>query len=639
MAVATPLLAGGIERAPGVPEAVLQPQDVLISPVYALIGAALLWLRPRNALGGVLLAIGVCGMSAVFFRGYGIRGYAVPEAALPGREIALSLASWLWVPAMVLLPTLLPLLYPTGRLPSARWRLAVISTAVGLVALAPPAMFTTESVRDLHAEAQPPLLIPAGAAVVLTVVALGLLAVTAAGCVGNAWWRLWRAETDERAQLAWLLVTATAAAVLAFAAPAEWMFSAALVAVPVAVAVGVLRYGLLGIHIVLRPALLYGLLTLGVGVVFAAANTTLSALLSQTRVATFVAAAVVAVGLVPAHARLRRFVGRLLDGPAADPLAAVSRVGRGVIGAGDAGPIPQVLASIAEAVGAPFVALRDTGGELVAQQPPGEHAIPGRTIEVPLGYAGERLGTLEVTAARRGFTDTGKELLAALAPQVAVVAHAAALNAQLEDARRYLVDAAQAERSRLRRDLHDGLAPSLSGVALGLKSVRRAVRDNPDRAEQILDRAQAEVRGAVEEVRRILDNLGPSRLDELGLLGALRAHAQDSGDGLAVQVDAGGSLAPLDPDLEVAAYRIAVEALTNVRRHARATRCMVRMFADDRHVVVDVKDDGSGLPRDPRVGVGLASMRHRAESLGGTLEVSSRSDGTTVTARLPRQRT
>ncbi len=638
MAVVTPLLARGIEGASGTPDALLQPQDVLISPVYALTGAALVWLRTHNALGWVLLVIGMCGMSAVFFRVAGIRAYAVPDAGFPGREIALSLAAWLWLPAVFLPLTLLPLLYPNGRLPSSRWRLAVISAVVGLVALGPPAAFEAESLRDFHDAAQPPLLLPAAAQVVLTVVGLGLLAITSAACIGNAGWRLWRAEAPERAQLAWLLVTTMAVVVLAFVAPVEWVYSVALVAVPVAVAVGVLRYGLLGIHVALRPTLLYGLLTLAVAMVFATVNTALSTLLPDGPAPTFVAAALVAIGLVPAHVRLRRFVGRLLDGPAADPLAVVSRVGRGVASVGDAGPIPQVLASIAEAVGAPYVALRDVRGELLSHQPPNGGATPRSTVEVPLGYAGEQLGTLEVAAPHRGLTDGGRALLAALAPQVAVVVHAAALNAQLEDARRHLVDAAQAERGRLRRDLHDGLGPSLSGVSLGLESLRRAVPNNPTRAMEILDRAQVEVRDAVDEVRRILDNLRPTTLDALGLVGALRAHAQDTADGLAVQVAADAGLSALDPEVEAAAYRIALEALTNVHRHARATHCTIRLSADDHQVRVNVQDDGRGLPPMRREGVGLASMRHRAESLGGALEVRSGSDGTSVTAHLPRQR-
>jgi signal transduction histidine kinase len=603
IAVAAPLLARGLEGAPGVPHAVLHPQDVLIPPVYALTGAALVWLRTRNAVGWILLTIGVCGMSGTFLGVYGIRAY-VSDAGLPAREIALSLASWLWLPALFLLPTLLPLLYPTGRLPSPRWRLVVISTAAGLVALAPVTAFTVESLRDWHADARPPLVLPAAAQMPLTVLGFGLLVVTSVACIGNAAWRLWHAKAPERAQLAWLLTATTAAAGLAFTAPVEWVFNVALVAVPMAVAVGVLRYGLLGIEVVLRPALLYGLLTLLVAVVFAGITAGVSALLPTGPLPTFIAAAVVAVGLVPAHARLRRFVGRLLDGAAADPLAAVSRVGRVVAGAGDAGLISQVLASVAEAVGAPYVALRDARGEIVAQQPLDDDAPYRTTVEIPLSYGGDKLGRLEVAAPPRGLTNAGQALLAALAPQVAVVTHAAALNTQLEDARRHLLDATQAERSRLHRDLHDGLGPSLSGVALGLESVRRALSGNPDRAGRILDRAQAEVRGAVDEVRRILDNLRPPTLDALGLVGALRAHAQDSADGLAVQVAADPLLTPLDPDVEAAAYRIALEALTNVHRHACATRCTVRLSADDSQLLVEVNDDGRGLPAVPREGVG-----------------------------------
>ena len=325
----------------------------------------------------------------------------------------------------------------------------------------------------------------------------------------------------------------------------------------------------------------------------------------------------------------------MLDGPASDPLAAVSRVGRVVSRAGD-GPIPQVLASVAEAIGSPHAALRGVDGELIAEHPRTSQVTPLMIVTVPLSYGGQPLGTLEVAGPPRGLTDAGRALLAALAPQVAVISHAAALNRQLDDARRRVIDAAQAERARLRRDLHDGLGPSLSGVALGLESVRGALPDNQDRARQILNRAQVEVRGAVEEVRRILDDLRPAPLDALGLVGALRAHAKDSPDGLAVQVTAAAGLPPLDPEVEGAAYRIALEALTNVHRHAGADNCTVSVSTDDHQVRIEVHDDGRGLPAGVSHGLGLASMRHRAESLGGDFDVRSGS-GTTVNARLPRQ--
>ncbi len=173
-------------------------------------------------------------------------------------------------------------------------------------------------------------------------------------------------------------------------------------------------------------------------------------------------------------------------------------------------------------------------------------------------------------------------------------------------------------------------------MALGLESVRGALGDNEDRASQILNRAQAEVRDAVSEVRRILDNLRPVTLDALGLVGALRVHARDGVDGLAVQVTADSGPFSLDPEVEAAAYRIALEALTNVHRHAGAKNCTVHLSADTSQVRLEIRDDGHGMPTVFHDGVGLASMRHRAESLGGRLDVLSGSDGTTINARLPR---
>jgi hypothetical protein len=233
----------------------------------------------------MLLWIGLCAISGTFLGVYGVRAYVVPDSGLPARQLALSLASWLWLPSAVVVPTLLPLLYPTGHLPSPRWRLAVISTVLGTVVLAPVAAFSVDAMRAWHTAALPLLVLPSGAATALTALGMVLLAVTAVACVGNAAWRMWQAAAPERAQLAWLLTTTTVAAVLAFAAPVQWVFSIALVAVPVAVAVGVLRYGLLGIEVVLHPALLYGLLTLLVSVVFAGVTTVLSVVLPAGRVA------------------------------------------------------------------------------------------------------------------------------------------------------------------------------------------------------------------------------------------------------------------------------------------------------------------------------------------------------------------
>ena len=219
-----------------------------------------------------------------------------------------------------------------------------------------------------------------------------------------------------------------------------------------------------------------------------------------------------------------------------------------------------------------------------------------------------------------------------------MLSRSVALNTELEDARRHLLDATQAERNRLRRDLHDGLGPSLSGVALGIEAAQAALGSNPARTAQILDRLRAEMIGTVEEIRRIIDGLRPPALDSLGLVGALRTHAAHSADRMAVDVIVDAELSPLDPEVEAAAYRIALEAVTNARRHAAAGHCTVRLSTQDDQLRVEVIDDGHGLPAALRDGVGLSSMRHRAERLDGELDVRSGSGGTTVVARLPRGR-
>jgi signal transduction histidine kinase len=171
-----------------------------------------------------------------------------------------------------------------------------------------------------------------------------------------------------------------------------------------------------------------------------------------------------------------------------------------------------------------------------------------------------------------------------------------------------------------------------------MSAVRAALGSDPARTAQILDRLRAEMSGTVEEVRRIIDGLRPPALDSLGLLGALQAHAAHPTDRMAVDVIADAELSPLDPDVEAAAYRIALEAITNAHRHAAADHCTVQLSADDGQLRVQVSDDGHGLPTAMRDGVGLASMRHRAECLDGDLDVRSGPGGTTVVARLPRHR-
>jgi len=208
---------------------------------------------------------------------------------------------------------------------------------------------------------------------------------------------------------------------------------------------------------------------------------------------------------------------------------------------------------------------------------------------------------------------------------------------ELQRARERLVAAREEERRRLRRDLHDGLGPALAGAALMVEAAENLLAVDPVAASDLLEHARAEIQGAVADVRRLVYALRPPALDELGLVGAVREQAErlSVGDHPHVAVEAPEGLDALPAAVEVAAYGIALEAMTNVARHADARTCVVRISVNG-SLELEVSDDGQGLPSLYRAGVGMASMRERAEELGGTCEIE-RADGrgTCVRARLP----
>src|ERR687897_622372 len=252
---------------------------------------------------------------------------------------------------------------------------------------------------------------------------------------------------------------------------------------------------------------------------------------------------------------------------------------------------------------------------------------------MPRSYCGETVGRLGVgpRAGEEDFGPTERQLLEDLAHQIGASAHAALmtdealrLSVALQRSRERLVEAREEERRRLRRDLHDGLGPQLSSQALTVDAVRALMRRDPDAAEELLLDLKAQAQDAVADIRRLVYGLRPPALDDLGLLGALRESAAQYGaKGLDVRVEAPESLPPLSAAVEVACYRIAQEALTNVARHANANACTIYLAIEDSDVLcVEVRDDGRGMPEpgeNTAAGVGLTSMRERATELGGSL--------------------
>jgi signal transduction histidine kinase len=257
-------------------------------------------------------------------------------------------------------------------------------------------------------------------------------------------------------------------------------------------------------------------------------------------------------------------------------------------------------------------------------------------VDVPIRYASFDLGSMTVGLRRdRRLLDPGDEqLLTALATQCGPSLQVVQLVRDLRRGRDRLVDERDAERARIRRDLHDGLGPVLAGVALGIEAAARA----PTRSADLLTRLSDDVHAGLADVRRLVDDLRPPELDG-GLVPALHRYAAEvtvrSGGALIVQIDAHTCSMRLPERVEVAGYRIALEAATNVVRHADATTCRIRVEADHEAMRLEVRDNGHGMPANAAAGIGIESMRRRAGELGGTCTVSSRANGTMVAAILP----
>ena len=446
-----------------------------------------------------------------------------------------------------------------------------------------------------------------------------------------------RGDEQRRRQLLWLVLALSLMIVVVvpwglFAAgPILELLSIALV--PAAMTIAVLRYQLLDIRLVLSRTVLYVLLTVAVVVVYlgfvAAADLVLrrEAGLGSSVLATLV----IAVGFNPVRVRLQRAVERAIYGDRADPARVLSRMGERL---SDVSEPDDVLAVVADALLLPYVALRRDDRELAA------HGVaPEVTEAIPLRYRGEQVGVLVVgmRAGQRALDRADRAALELLAVPLGAAVHATALSAAVQRSREQIVGVREEERRRLRRNLHDGLGPVLTGIAFRADAAGNVLRDDPERAEVLLRELRASATDAIGDVRRLVYDLRPPALDELGLVGALRRHAQQLDGGRpTVAVHVSEPLPPLRAAVEVAAYRIAVEALINAVRHAGANHVDVHVSCccSPEGLTLAVVDDGPG-DREWVAGVGLTSMRERIAELGGTLTAGPAGSGGRVSARLP----
>jgi signal transduction histidine kinase len=640
-AVAAVSLAAWVRTLPGVPAQLLTGYGTdlpagLLAVAWTVTGTVLVVLRPRNSLGWLLVGVGLCQGLQQGLAAYG--GYGVAVAGWPLAHWAAWVAAGLWLPGLLPLASLLLALYPDGRLPGRWWRWPFTAAALGIALLTATMMLAPQAYAEVAPGLAPlraPALVPVGLAVGGALVVSGTVVIWVASVV-----RLLRARPPERQQLAWLLLVVVPFLLVAFLTPSMPGFLVLGFLIPVAVAVGILRYRLLGIETVLRRGLVYGLLTATVVAVYLVVTAVAGTQLNHGPLPGVVTAALVAVGLTPLRDRLQVAVDRLVYGDRRDPMRAVTRLGDRVAAAGESDLLPAVLATVTDAVRAPGAAVLTPDGSLLAAH--GATPASSNAELLPLRVGGRDLGVLQIAPRSLGerYSDGDRRLLAALAPQVAVVVRALELAEALEAERDHVVAATHQERQRLRRDLHDGLGPSLSGVSLGLQALQDArATDDQATADQLLARIREEITTAVGEVRRILDDLRPAVLDRTRLPDAIRRHAAAISTGpIEVAVDAAADLPTLPPAIETAAYRITQEALTNVIRHAGAHHAHITLDTSDAALTVTVTDDGHGINSSTHPGgVGLTSMRQRAQALRGTLRVDSSDHGTTVVATLPLQ--
>jgi signal transduction histidine kinase len=327
-----------------------------------------------------------------------------------------------------------------------------------------------------------------------------------------------------------------------------------------------------------------------------------------------------------------------------DPYAVVSRLGERLEATlAPEAVLPTIVQSVKEALKLPYAAIALTENGAATPRVTASAGEPvEKPLHLPLTYQGEPVGELLLGPRAPGetFGPADRRLLEGLARQAGVAAHAVRLTTDLQRSRERLVAAREEERRRLRRDLHDGLGAQLAALNVQAGTLRRLMGSDPAAADELVVELREELRSAIADIRRLVYDLRPPALDDLGLVAALHQLAERygaEGEQLRVSVEAPEDLPNLPAAVEVAVYRIAQEALTNVVRHAQAEECIVRLAVKEDVVALEIVDDGVGIPAERGTGVGLSSMRERASELGGICVVeSAQKGGTQVLVRLPR---
>ena len=635
---------------------------VFMALSFAVVGGLLSQRRPRNAEGWLLLAVGTAWLVPMVSVGLGqsllehhVGGQVAAWLAWPG--------VWLWLPPLGLMGTQILLRFPDGALPSGRWRwfsrltLVLVATATIAMAISAP------TADDGYANLTYLPWVPPGLVLAVGLAALACFPVSVASVVI----RYRRAGPVEREQIRWVAWAACAfVGIYLFGfipfLPQAFTDSEAMTVlttlayslVPVAIGFAILRHQLYDIDVIISRAVVYGLLSAAFTGVYAGIVLGIGTFVGHQGgpVLTIAAAVTIALLFGPLRRRAQLFANRLVYGRRATPYQALSDFAGDMAGQLDlTEAVDKMVTVLAGATGADRAeAWIRAGAELrpaavwphgsppsaaVALGPDGGlPAFAGASRAVAVKHGGELLGALSLQKpSNEALTGTEDELLRHLASQAALVLRNAALIDELRASRRRLVEAQDAERRKIERNLHDGAQQQLIALMIQAGLLEESA-DDPAAVRELAPAVKDGLRAALEDLRDLARGIYPPLLADQGLVPALQAQARRAT--LPVEIEADG-VGRYPQDTEAAVYFCALEALQNITKYAGATRATISLACAGGSLRFIITDDGAGFDTAAsQHGTGLQGMADRLAALGGALHVRSQPEhGTTISGHLP----
>jgi signal transduction histidine kinase len=632
--------------------------DLLVSLGVPVLGIVIVNKRPKNAIGWVFIVAGIALALTSIGQTYAVHALRADPGTLPAGRTLAWVSNVLWpIPIVALI--FLFLLFPTGHLPSPRWRpVAWLAVATYVVLTVGALILATAGWSDPFGGIDAAAGSAGDVARVAILIAVLAEVVALLLSVASLIVRFRRSTGVERLQLKWF-VSAAALAAVAFSvgifvdsAVVSVFLSISLLFLYVAIGIAMVKHNLYDIDVIINKTITYGALAAFITAIYVVVVVVIGAVIGVTEGVSLLATAVVAVAFQPIRRRAQQIANRLVYGERATPYEVLSRFSEHVGETySDEDILVRMARLLAEGTGAtsaavwlrvgdevrPAAVWPTNGGiataiPLVRGEPP---EVEGVTAAVPVRHQRELLGLLTVTKPpNEPLSSVEDKLVADLAAQAGLVLANSKLIEDLRASRQRLVAAQDEERRRLERNLHDGAQQQLVALAIRLKLARTTASKDLVEADRMLEQLEGDVTDALENLRELARGVYPPLLADQGLTAAIDAQSRRST--VPVRVEADG-IDRFPQDIETAVYFCTLEALQNAAKYADAGQITVRLVQDDGELVLSVRDDGRGFdPAATPLGAGLQNMADRLAALDGRLIVRSRSGGgTTIEGRIP----